>query len=182
MTSEKTRTAIIVAVAVAVVGSLTFAGLKIRAHMVEHRQWEELKQENPVEYHILHTAYTQKGGALRNQMLGTWQMKGLMNRQTGDFIYLPDRSGAFKTWTETNWSIATYDQFSNVQSTASGHYTLEGDNYSEHIEAATGMMRLYLGSHPKFKIRVDGDTYYQMSANPPKNSRALEEMWQRVGS
>ena len=39
-------------------------------------------------------------------------------------------------------------------------------------------MTQYLGAHPSFKIRLDGDTYYQMSAG--RNSNPLEEMWQRV--
>jgi galactose mutarotase-like enzyme len=72
----------------------------------------------------------------------------------------------------------TYGLFSNVQYTASGHYTLQGDNYTESIEAATGQMTQYLGNHPAFRIRVDGDTYYQMTAG--RNTNPLEEMWQRV--
>jgi hypothetical protein len=74
----------------------------------------------------------------------------------------------------------TYDQSSNALYTAGGRYTLEGDNYTESIEVATGFMERSLGAHPKYKIRVDGDMFYQMSAKPPKNGSPLEEMWQRV--
>ncbi len=54
---------------------------------------------------------------------------------------------------------------------------MQGEGYTESIEAATGMMRQYLGAHPQFIIRLDGDKYYQMGAG--KNP-SIEEMWQRV--
>jgi len=182
MATERTRTAVIVGTVIFVValvlGGLTILGLKIRAHAAQRRALEELKAANPVEYYIQHTPLTQTGDDLRSAMLGTWELRGAMNRQAHQFIFVPARSGYFKSWTATNWSIVTYDMFSNVQYTASGHYTLQGDNYTESIEAATGQMTRYLGAHPKFIIRVDGDSYYQMSAG--KNSNPLEEMWQRV--
>ena len=182
MTTERTRTAVIlgtvISVMALVLGGLTLLGLKIRAQAAQRRVLEELKATKPVEYFILHTPLTQTGDDLRNAMLGTWELRGVMNRQIGQFIFLPATSGNFKTWTPTNWSIVSYDLFSNVQYTASGHYTLQGDHYTESIEAATGQMTQYLGAHPAFRIRVDGDSYYQMSAG--KNSNPLEEMWQRV--
>ncbi len=182
MATERTRTALIlgtVILAVALVlGGLTVLTLKMRAHAAQRRALEKLKETRPVEYFILHTPLTQTGDGLRNAMLGTWELRGVMNRRVGQFVLLPARSGNFKTWTPTNWSIVSYDLFSNVQYTASGHYTLQGDNYSESIEAATGQMTQYLGAHPAFRIRVDGDSYYQMSAG--RNSNPLEEMWQRV--
>jgi hypothetical protein len=81
-------------------------------------------------------------------------------------------------FTLTNWAIVAYDAGSNILYSASGHYTLHGDNYTESIEAATGMMTRYLGARPAFKIRVDGDNYYQMGSG--KNP-SIEEVWQRVG-
>jgi len=164
---------------VLVLGGIAFLALHLHARMVQRRALEELKVANPVEYFILHTPKTQSDEELRSQMAGTWELRGVRNRQIGLFIPVSAHSGYFKTWTPTNWSIVTYDQLSNVQYTASGHYTLQGDHYTESIEAATGQMRQYLGNHPVFRIRVDGDNYYQMSAG--KNANPLEEMWQRVG-
>jgi hypothetical protein len=161
-----------------VLGGLTVIALKMRAHAAQRRALEELKARNPVEYFILHTPLTQTGDDLRKAMVGTWKLAAHLNRQTGDFTVLVQRAGHFKTWTLTNWSSVTYDLYSNVSYTASGHYTLQGDNYTESIEAATGQMTQYLGNHPAFRIRVDGDNYYQMSAG--RNSNPLEEMWQRV--
>ena len=182
MATERTRNAVILGTVILVValvlGGLTFLGLKIHAQVAQRRALEKLNAANPVEYYIRHTPLTQTGDDLRNAMLGTWERRGSMNRQTGQFIFVPAGSGYFKTWTPTNWSIVTYGLLGTVQYTASGHYTLQGDNYTESIEAATGQMTQYLGNHPAFRIRVDGDTYYQMSAG---NGRTpLEEMWQRV--
>ena len=182
MATERTRTAVILGAVILVValvfGGLTFLAFKIRAQAAQRQALEELKAANPVEYYIQHTPLTQSGDDLRNAMVGTWELRGTRNRQAGQFIFVPAHSGYFKTWTLTNWSIVTYGLFSNVQYTASGHYTLQGDNYTESIEAVTGQMTQYLGNHPAFRIRVDGDTYYQMTAG--RNSNPLEEMWQRV--
>ncbi len=60
---------------------------------------------------------------------------------------------------------------------ASGRYTLDGENYSEYIDAATGMMKQYLHANPHFRIRVVGDKYYQLGAG---QKPSIEEMWQRV--
>lgn len=184
MASEKAKTAVIIGV-IALIVLLVFGGLavfflKVHAQTVKARALADLKESNPVEYYLLHTTNTQSPEVLRSRMAGTWQMRGLMNRQTGEFIFLPEHNGYFKTWTLTNWSIVTYDQYSNELYTAGGHYTLQGDLYTESIETATGMMERALGAHPKYKIRVEGDMYYQMSAKPPKNGNPLEEMWQRV--
>ena len=184
MASEKTKSVIIVSVvvlvALLVLGGLTFVGLKLRAQSARKRALAELKASNPVEYYLLHTPMTLTDEQLRSGLVGTWQMKGLMNRQTGDFIFLPEHNGYFKTWTLTNWFIVTYDQYSNALYTAGGHYTLAGDNYTESIETGTGLMERSVGAHPKYKIRLDGNMYYQMSAKPPRNGNPLEEMWQRV--
>ena len=137
-----------------------------------------MKTANPVEYYILHTPMAQTGDDLRNAMVGTWELTGAKSARTGGFVRLMSPQNYHKTFTLTNWAIVTCDSNSNVLYTASGHYTLQGDNYTESIEAATGQMTQYLGAHPAFRIRVDGDTYYQMSAG--RNSNPLEEMWQRV--
>ena len=66
---------------------------------------------------------------------------------------------------------------SNVLYSAGGPYTLQGENYTEIIEEATGQMTQYLHARPSFRVRVVGDKYYQMGAG--KNP-TVEEMWQRV--
>jgi len=182
MASEKTKTAIIIGVvaliAVLILGGIAFLLLKVRAHVVEARALAGLKADNPVEYYVLHTPRVQSEDELKNEMVGTWQLMGAKSGRTGGFVMLQTPSLYIKSFTLTNWAIVTYDADSNVLYSASGHYTLHGDSYTESIEAATGMMTQFLGAHPGFKIRVDGDTYYQMGAG--KNP-SIEEMWQRVG-
>ncbi len=182
MASEKAKTGVIIGtvalVAVLVVGGLTFVLLKVRAHAVQARALAELKADNPVEYYVLHTPMVQSEDELKSEMAGTWQLTGVKSRNTGTFVFLQSPASYRKMFTLTNWAIVTYDADSNVLYSASGHYTLQGDNYTESIEAATGMMTRYLGAHPAFRIRVDGDSYYQMGAG--KNP-SIEEMWQRVG-
>ena len=183
MASEKTITGIIVGivalVAVVILGGFAFLILKVRAHMVQARALAELKADDPVEYYVLHTPLVQNEDGLKNEMVGTWQLVGAKSQRTGGFVFLLPGSGYyFKSFTLTNWAIVTYDAGSNVLYSAGGHYTLSGDSYTESIEAATGMMTRYLGAHPGFKIRVDGDKFYQMGTG--KNP-SIEEMWQRVG-
>jgi hypothetical protein len=176
MASPKAKTAIVIVV-VLVLGAITFITVKIRAHMIQTRALAELKADNPVEYYVLHTPLTQKGDELKNEMEGTWQLTGAHSRRTGGFVFLQPGNYFFKTFTETNWAIATYDAGSNLVYSASGRYTLQGENYSEYIDAATGMMTQYLHANPHFKIRVVGDKYYQMG---PGKKPSIEEMWQRV--
>jgi hypothetical protein len=182
MALEKTKTAIIMGivalVAALVLGGLTFLVLKFRAHAVQERTLARMKADNPVEYYILHTPPVQSEDELKNEMVGKWQLMGAKSQRTGGFVVLQPGSGYyFKSFTLTNWAIVTYDADSNVLYSAGGHYTLQGDRYTESIEAATGVMTRYLGAHPGFRIRVDGDNYYQMGAG--KNP-SIEEMWQRV--
>jgi hypothetical protein len=177
MASSKAKTAIVTGVVLSLV-AITYLTVKIRAHVIQARELAELKADNPVEYYVLHTPMTQKEDELRNEMEGKWQLAGAHSRRTGGFVYLqPFGNSYFKTFTESNWAIVTYDNSSNLLYSASGHYTLQGEHYTEAIEQATGMMTQYLGAHPSFRIRVVGDKYYQMG--PGKNP-SIEEMWQRV--
>lgn len=182
MASEKTRTGIIIGivalVAVLILGGFTFFILKVRAHTAQARALAKLKADNPVEYQVLHTPMVQSEDELKNEMVGTWQLTGAKSGRTGGFVFLQSPGSYHKMFTLTNWAIVTYDASSNVLYSASGHYTLHGDNYTESIEAATGMMTRYLGARPAFKIRLDGDNYYQMGSG--KNP-SIEEVWQRVG-
>jgi hypothetical protein len=181
MASEKTKTAIIISVvalvAVLILGGITFLFLTVRAQAAQRRALAELKADNPVEYYVLHTPMVQSESNLKDEMVGTWKLTGAKSQRTGGFVVLQSPGSFLKSFTLTNWAIVTYDADSNVLYSASGHYTLHGDSYTESIEAATGMMTRFLGAHPGFKIRVVGDNYYQMGAG---KDPSIEEMWQRV--
>jgi len=152
---------------------------KARAQAAKARALTELKEENPVEYYVLHTPLTRSESDLSNALMGTWRLVGARSFSSGDFVRLTEPDHFHKTFTSTNWSIATYDGQSNLVYSASGRYTLHGELYTEYIDDATGMMTKYLGRHPRFRIRIDGANYYQMGAG--KNP-SIEEMWERVGS
>jgi len=157
---------------VLVLGAVTYLTVKIRA-------LAELKENNPVEYYVRHTRMTHNENLLRSEMVGRWRLAGTLSRNTGDFIFLQPGNDNyyFKTFMETNWAVAVYDSDSNVVFSASGRYTLQGENYSEYIDAATGLMTPLLHSIQHFKIRMVGDKYYQMGSG--KNP-SVEEMWQRI--
>ena len=176
MASGKTKMAIVIG-GILFLGAIMFLIFKVGAHVAEKRALAELKADNPVEYYVLHTPMVQSENDLKDEMVGAWRLTGAKSGRTGQFVYLESPGNFLKSFTLTNWAIVTYDADSNVLYTASGHYTLHGDSYTESIEAATGVMTRYLGAHPGFKIRVDGDNYYQMGAG--KNP-SIEEMWQRV--
>jgi len=182
MASEKTRTAVIVGtlvlVVILIVVGITFLFLKVRAASAQTRAMAALKADNPVEYYVLHTPISQSEDELKSDMVGTWELTGAKSRRTGGFVILQSPGSYLKTFTLTNWAIVTYDANSNILYSASGHYTLQGEHYTESIEAATGIMTRFLGAHPGFRIRVEGDDYYQMGGG--KNP-SIEEMWHRVG-
>jgi len=183
MVSQKTKMILLVSAGVLFVivmfGGIAFFIFKVRAETARARALADLKESNPVEYHILHTPLARNDNDLRNTLVGTWRLVGARSFSSGEFVRLSEPDNFHKTFTLTNWAIATYDAQSNLVSSASGRYTLQGEFYTEYIDDATGMMTKYLGRHPKFRIRVDGDDYYQMGAG--KNPM-IEEMWHRTGS
>ena len=148
-----------------------------RAEAAQAARERKLAVENPVEYKVLHEPLTQNESDLKHQLVGTWKMAGSKSWNATAFTYNPANSGEFKTFTLETWSVITYGANSNIVYSGSGHYTLQGDLYTESIEAATGPMAQYIGAHPQFKVRVEGDKYYQMGTG---NKPSIEEMWQRV--
>lgn len=182
MASEKARTILItgmlVLVAILVFGGLALLILKVRAQTAQNRALARLKEENPVEYYLRHTPLAQSEEELKNAMVGTWELTGAKSARTGGFVTLASPQNFHKTFTLETWAIVTCDDQSNVLYSAGGHYTLQGDRYTEAIESATGTMTRYLGAHPSFRIRVVGDEFYQMGAG---EHPTIEERWQRAG-
>ena len=182
MASEKTKTGIIIGivalVAVLVLDGFTFLIVKVRERVVQARAMAELKADNPVEYYILHTPMVQSESDLKDGLVGTWQLAGAKSLQSGEFVRLVSPQHYRKTFTLTNWTMVACDNDSNVLYTAGGHYTLQGENYTESIEAATGAKSQFRGTHPTFRIRLDGDNFYEMGMG--KNP-SIEQMWERIG-
>ncbi len=142
------------------------------------------REKDIVAYEIEHQSPLQKmfpqrvdENKLRQQLVGVWAIEAKKFRGNAKYTQYPKDNHRLKIWTSTNWSIVTYDADSNVVYSASGPYELQGNNYTETIESATGGMTNFLGERPQFKIRVDGDKYYQMA--PGKNP-GLEEIGHRI--
>jgi len=113
---------------------------------------------------------------LRQQLVGHWALES--KRLGVDKPYTRFQGNThLKSWTETNWSIVFYDARSNVFCSASGPYELQGDRYTETVEKATGTMKGYVGTRFDFRLRVDGDKYYQTS---PGDKPGLEEIGHRL--
>jgi len=127
---------------------------------------------------ILNATNSPDENELRRELVGTWRMAANESWGATHYHYYPEDYGDFKIFTPTDWRVVMYDAQSNLLYSAGGTYTLRGNVYNESIDTATGVTTRFLGNHPRFKILVDGDRYYQMGldGNPP----AIKEMWQRV--
>ena len=75
-------------------------------------------------------------------------------------------------FTVTNAGATALEAYAESQA-ASGGTALYDDVA---LPPATGTMTPYLGQRSKYKIRADGDHYYQMGVN----DRPMEEMWRRL--
>jgi len=186
MTSKKAITALVLGMGIffvvlalaGIVALISKSRAEARAQAAQATAEKQLAVKNPVEYKVLHQPPAQDESDLKNQLVGTWRMAGSKSWGATNFTFNPPNSGEFKTFTQDTWSVVTYGPNSNVIIySGRGHYTLEGDLYTEAIEAATGPMTQYVGAHPQFKIRLEGDKYYQMGTG---NKPSIEEMWQRV--
>jgi len=181
MTTEKTRAVAVFCVVtltlLLVLGGLLWLALGLRAQSAQRRAQADLKERNPVEYYLRHTPLTQTEDELRQALVGAWQLAGAKSLQSGEFVRLENPWNFRKTFTLTNWAMVAYDSQSNVLYTAGGPYTLQGENYTEAIETATGAKAQFLGTRPTFRIRLEGDKLYEMGLG---NHPSVEQMWQRA--
>ena len=162
---------------VASVGILLAAGTTVA--VLESKERADRKKDF-VAYEILHQSLMQKllarranDSETRRQLEGVWIITAKRFQGNPQFAHYPKNNPHLKTWTLTNWAIVTYDSKSNVVYSASGPYELNGNLYAETVESGTGPMTNYLGARLEYKLRVEGDKYYQMGSG-------IEEMGQRV--
>ena len=116
---------------------------------------------------------------VRKELLGAWEMVAL--RPWNTTIYFNAASGRhhvkFFTMTYSAW--VDYDQAGKVITMGSGGpYTVQDEFYIETLQFASGSMTRFLGGRPKFKLRVEGDIYYQLALGEINN----DEIWQRISS
>ena len=113
---------------------------------------------------------------LRQKLVGRWALETKRLGYNNEYTHYTDDNRQ-KSWTLTDWAIVRYDAQSNIVYSASGPYELKGDLYTETIQHATGLMTNYLGTQPQYRLRVDGNKYYQMSLG---DKPALEEIGHRL--
>jgi len=160
-------------------GILLAAGITIAVFLSKRPAANE---NDPVAYAVLHRSLLQKlfrqevnEHELRRQLLGTWEMAAVRSRRGTNYFFLPTNNNHLKIFTQTTWSIVGYDDDSNMVYSAGGPYQLRGNTYTETIESATGFMTNFIGAHPRFKIILKGDKYYQLG-----QGNNIHEIWQRM--
>jgi hypothetical protein len=170
MAWSKTKTGVLIGVVLLVGGG---AALIIH-HVKDRREFAK----DPIAYKVNHQPPVTDTEKLRSQLIGSWEMRGTRSWGATNVTYYPPNNGHIKTFTDTVSSTVYNDPDStNTLFFCSGPYTLQGNNYTESLETATGWLAKFKGAHPRFKISVEGDTYYQMGAG--KNPQ-IEEIWQRM--
>ena len=172
MAWTKMKTTVIASLGILLAAGTTVAVSKARARA-------ERKQDF-VAYEVLHQSLMQKlftrpadDAETRRQLEGTWIITDKRLQGRPKFTRYQKNNPHLKTWTLTNWAIVTYDSKSNVTYSASGPYEINGNLYTETVESGTGNMTNYIGARSQYKLRVEGDRYYQMGAG-------IEETGQRI--
>jgi len=169
MAWTKLKTTVVASVAVLLATGTTVALVELKA--------QSDRKKDFIAYEIQHQSLIQKlaqrDSETRRQLEGGWVIAAKRFQGAPKFNHYPKNNPHLKTWTLTNWAIVTYDSKSNVVYSASGPYELNGDLYTETVESGTGTMTNYIGSRLQYKLRVEGDKYYQMGSG-------IEEMGQRV--
>ena len=172
MAGTKTKTTVVASVGILLATGTTVAVLEAKAHADREKDF--------VAYAIQHQSLTQRlfarqanDSETRRQLEGVWIITDKRFQGNPRFAHYPKNYPHLKTWTLTNWAIVTYDSKSNVVYSASGPYELSGSLYTETVELGTGNMTNYIGTSLQYRLRVQGNRYYQMGSG-------IEETGQRL--
>jgi len=104
--------------------------------------------------------------------MGTWILVG----KPGDLGLVPAEGGRLKSLTDTHWSMTQTDPKDGVVIFHhGGTYTLNGNDYVEHVEFANPSTKDRIGKTSKFKIKIEGDTLTLTGIGNPWN-----EVWKRA--
>jgi RNA polymerase sigma factor (sigma-70 family) len=156
MGGSKAKTTVIVGVGILLLGGgITTVVLQAKARA--HRERD--RAMDPVAYAFRNQSQVD-ANRLREQLVGNWALEAKRLGVDKEYTHYKDNNRQ-KMWTLTNWAIVRYGERSNIIYSASGPYELRGDLYIETIENATGLMTNYIGTRPQYRLRVDGDKYYQ---------------------
>jgi RNA polymerase sigma factor (sigma-70 family) len=131
--------------------------------------------KDPVAYQFRNQSQVD-ANQLREQLVGNWALEAKRLGVDKNYTHYNDNNRQ-KMWTLTNWAIIRYGERSNIIYSASGPYELQGDLYTETVEKATGLMTNYIGGRMEFRLRVDGDKYYQTALG---DKPGLQEIGHRL--
>jgi RNA polymerase sigma factor (sigma-70 family) len=168
MAWSKTKSTVIASAVILLIGggtAVTLLQTKARAD----------RAKDPVAY-VFRDPSKMDADALKQQLVGTWVLEAKRLGVNKPYNHFSDNN-RLKIWTLTNWAIIAYGPNSNILYSASGPYELQGDLYTETIETAGGSMSNYVGAHPKYRLRVIGDKYYQTALG---DKPSLEEIGHRL--
>jgi RNA polymerase sigma factor (sigma-70 family) len=114
---------------------------------------------------------------VRKELAGAWEMVAYKEWNTTNYISTPSDRRRVRFFTMTYYAWVDYDLASKrVAMGIGGPYAVPDESYIETIQFAEGFMTGYLGAHAKFKLRVEGDIYYQLALSKIN----YDEIWQRV--
>ncbi len=171
MAWSKTKTTIIATAGILLLGGgITTVVLKVKASADR-----AARDKDPVAYAFRNPSHAD-ANKVREQLVGNWALESKRLGVNKDYRHYKDNNFQ-KMWTLTNWAINFYDARSNLICSASGPYELQGDHYTETIEKGTGVMTNYIGTQAQFRLRVDGDKYYQTALG---DKPGLQEIGHRL--
>jgi hypothetical protein len=104
---------------------------------------------------------------LHDELIGAWTLAESRGQEVTGGRFL-------KFFGRKHWSTSQSDEDGSVAYYHGGTYTLDGDEYVETVEFATGATAQLVGQKFKFKIKVEGDKYTQTGVGNPYN-----EVWKR---
>jgi len=116
---------------------------------------------------------------VRKDLVGAWELVAFREWNTTNYIKAPVDRRRVKFFTLSYSAWVDYDLAGkSITMGAGGPYTVPDTFYVETIQFADGFMTRFLGAHPRFKLRVEGDIYYQLALSKIN----YDEIWQRIKS
>ena len=108
---------------------------------------------------------------LAKDLVGTWVLVGT----PGNVGPAPAKGGRIKNLTDSHWSVTQTDPKTGVViHHLGGTYSLNGNEYVEHIEFAGDTAKDHIGKDSKFNLTLEGDNLTIIGIGNP-----WKEVWKR---
>jgi hypothetical protein len=114
-----------------------------------------------------------------NQLIGTWKL--VSGKYGGREYKAPAGRTMLKHVTPSQFMWVTYGADGKVIGAAGGRYTLQGEDYDEHIEYGIGSnYEVVKGQTHSFHWKIDKNQW--LHSGKLANGLTIEEVWERVES